>query len=167
MALETASKRDFGPLLKEVDEATAAMIGNRSDADAKVQEAIAAFETLVVEVLRGETLRALPDLGGRVFGLRVGVEGSAFAKLPTGRACIVLEAKGQLVLATAFSATSGHVQKLPKHFVRASLLVPYLRAANLALEIHVGAAKERGAEFRRVADLAERVKGFVGKELSH
>lgn len=153
---------DIGSLLTSVREATSAMVDARGDADEKARVAIEAVERELLKALDGESLRGLADLGDGVHGLRVGVEGSANAKLPkTGRAVPVLEAKGLLVVATMFDTGRAFIQRAPRGVIRASLLLPYMRVVELALGLHVRSADMRSAEFRRVSALADRVVAIM------
>ncbi len=149
--------RELGEVLSLVEEATSAMVEARLEADERARQAIEAVETKVVDALAGEALRGLPDLGDRVFGLRVGVDGSAHAKLPRGRPCMVFDAKGMLVVATLFDGGTAFVQRAPKGTIRASLLVPYLHSVHTALGIHVRSATSRTQEFHRISDLSKRI----------
>jgi hypothetical protein len=137
------------------------MVANRERADEKARDAIEMVEVAIREALGGETLRGLPDLGDRVFGLRVGVDGSAHARIPPKRPVLVLEAKGLLVLATISEKGTAFYQKAPRSMLKASLLVPYMRAVGTALRIHLEAAEKRAAEFARVVDLSGRVAAVL------
>lgn len=152
---------DFGAVLTAVKNATEAMVARRQEADARAHEAIQAIERSIVLVLGGETMRGLPDLGSRIFGLRIGVEGSAFAKLPVGKPTLIIDAHGMLVVATVFANGNTFTQKAPHTMVRASILVPYVRAVQMALDAHCQSAEQRGREFRRIVELSERISKSV------
>ncbi len=156
MASEQASG-DFGAALTAVRSATESMVARRKDADARAQDAIEAVERQLVSVLGGEVLRGLPDLGDGIYGLRIGVEGSAFAKLPVGRPVLVLEARGLLVMATLFASGAGFTQRAPRGTLRASALIPYVRAVSVAVDAHLQSADRRSAEFVRVSELSDKI----------
>ncbi len=105
-------------------------------------------------------MRGLPDLGDRVFALRVGAEGSLTAKLPERRPVLVLEAKGRLVLASKHGSAA-FLQAPPKALVVASTLEAYLRAVREALRLHCKAAETRRVAFLHLASLAERLSEAV------
>lgn len=133
------------------------MVESREEADRKARAAVELVERKLLLALDGESIRGMPDLGDRVYGIRVGVEGSQFAKLsPRTVGCLVLDQHGMLVIATMTGA-SAFVQRAPRGMIRASLFVPYMRAVRFALEAHLRQANRREAEFRRVRELAEKV----------
>lgn len=143
-------------LVARAGEATAGLKRARLAADAGAREAIFAVQKKLVEALAGETMRGLPDLGGRIFGLRLDAEGSAYARLQSGRPTPILEAKGHLVLASVHGK-EGFVQAVPTPMVTASLLEPYLRAVTRAIGLHLEGAGSRRRAFERMSDLAGRI----------
>lgn len=155
---------DIGSVLNAVKEATEAMVSKRAEADAKAADAIQVMERSLALVLRGEVLRGLPDLGGRTFGLRIGVEGSAFAKLVPGKPTLILDAHGMLVVATLLPNGTTFAQKAPHSFARASILVPYVRAVQQALEGHRRSAASRTGQFQRISALSTRIAEAVRAE---
>jgi hypothetical protein len=155
-----AGTRDLAEAIRaSVKEVTRSLKESRHEADELAREAIARVENALVNGLAGETMRGLPDLGDRVFGLRVDVDGSVFAALAPGRPSLVLGAKGQLILATRVGqiGTSVFVQKPPRSLIVASVFEPYMRAVVRAIEIHVAKAGVRCAEFSRISGLAKRI----------
>ncbi len=130
---------------------------SRAEADGKAREAIGAIERKLVEALNGETLKGLPDLGDRVFGLRVDVEGSAFAKIPRDRSVLILDVHGHLGIARWCRNTIFVQVPPPAALVVASLLSPYLRVVSRAIGVHLVAAEKRTASFEKVTELASRL----------
>ena len=133
------------------------MVVNRIEADEKALAAIELVEARLVEAIGQEHLRGLPDLGAKVYGLRVDVEGSSFARLPPKRTCLVLDSTGMLVAATLHGKDVAFVQRAPRGMIRASTFVPYMRAVEAALGLHKRHAERRGEEFRKIALLSSRI----------
>lgn len=153
---------NFENVLEAVRTATEAMVYRRSEADEKAGEAIDLVEKSLVAALGGEVLRGMSDLGDRVFGMRVSIDGSLSAKLPAnGSAHLVLNHHGMLVLASMHGAGTSFVQRPPRAMLRASILVPYMRAVREACALHVRAADRRAAEFGKISDLAGRIGAVV------
>lgn len=148
---------DFGVALSALRDATSAMVTSREDADEKAREAVEAVEASLIFALGREALRGLPDLGDGIHGLRIGVEGSQFAKLPRGRSVLVLDSKGMLVWATMFASGTAFVQRAPRALIRASILVPYMGAVGRALDLHLRSAETRTEEFRHISALGEKI----------
>jgi hypothetical protein len=150
---------DFGSVLSLMREATVAMVERRDEADAKAKEAISAIESALISVLNGEAMRGLTDLGGKIYGLRIGVDGSAFARLPVGKPTLILDAHGMLVVATLVSNGSSFVQRAPigGGLIRASLLVPYVRAVQTAIDTHTRSARQRTREFEKILKFSRKI----------
>jgi hypothetical protein len=142
---------------------TAALKDARGAADEKAREAILKIERRIEEALAGETLRGLPDLGDRVYGLRVGVEGSMNARLPQARAVLVVDARGRLVLASRHGGAA-FVQHPPRSMVVASILDSYIRTVGEALRLHMASALVRRDCFVRIEALASRICSAIGPE---
>lgn len=132
------------------------MVDRRMEADAKAREAVDLVERKLVQALDGESLRGSPNLGDKVFGFRVGVEGSQFAKLPKAAKCLVLDQHGMLIFVTTHGGTA-MVQRAPRGLVRASVLVPYVRAVKTAIDLHLRRVPQRSAEFERMTQLAAKI----------
>lgn len=133
----------------------------RSRADEEARKAIARVEQALCAALSGETLRGLPDLGDRVFGLRIAVEGSAFARLPRNRRVLILDAKGQLRAATLFPE-GVHAEAPEPSEVVASVLEPYLKTVQRGIELHLQSATKRTEVFERIASLASKLATVLG-----
>ena len=134
----------------------------RARADEDARAAIARVEKSLVEALGGETLRGLPELGDRVFGLRVEAEASAFARLPRNRRVLILDAKGRLRAATLFPE-GAHVEEPETHReVVASVLDPYLRTVQRGIELHLSSATKRTEVFDKIAALAAKLATVLG-----
>jgi hypothetical protein len=128
---------------------------SRSKADHESLRSIRAIEGELVAALAGETLSGMPDLGGRIFGMRVDEDGSAFARLPgTGRRCMILTAKGRLAIASIDGAGRSVTRPVEDHEVVASTFVPYIRVIELALLKHVAKARDRAEKFAQIARVA-------------
>lgn len=149
------------PEIERVRASTSGMKAARARADARAREAIARVEASLREALDGETLRGLPEIGGRVFGLRVGAEGSAFARLPRNRRVLILDSKGQLRAATMFQE-GVHVEAPDEREVVASVLDPYLRAVQRGIELHLRSATERTEVFERIAVVSSKLAEALG-----
>lgn len=137
------------------------LVRNRELADDAARDAIREIENALVVALQGETMRGLPDLGGKVFGVRVDPQASAFAPLPQRRTVLVLEAKGQLC-AVSRHGSEAFVARAPRSMVVASVLVPFIRAVGHAISLHLSAIGRRNAEFTKIADIARRICAEVG-----
>lgn len=134
----------------------------RVKADEEARDAILKMEQELVSSLDGETLSGLPDLGDRVYGLRlVGEDQPACSRLPEGRTVLVLTAKGQL-LAARIDGGSAFVQKAPFSMLNASQLAPFARAVERAVTLHVSRSAVRSDRFALIA----RVAADVRKSLS-
>lgn len=133
----------------------------REDADQSARDAIAMVQGKILDALRGEPLRGLPNLGDSVYGLRIELEGSFAAKLPPGRHVLILDAHGQIGLALRYGMVV-HVQTPPPAaFVRASVLTPYLEVVARALRGHLAAMERRGLDYEKVCQLAQRVTAVL------
>ena len=114
------------------------------------------MQEAISKALDGETMRGMPDLGDRTFGLRVGVEGSAFSRLPKNRRVLILDAKGRLLAAILFP--EGVFTEDPEEGeVVASVLEAYLNAVQRGIELHLRSATSRTETFERVSALAAKV----------
>lgn len=140
---------------------TANMKRARAWADDEARAAIMRVERSLREALDGETLRGLPELGGRVFGLRVEVEGSSFARLPRNRRVLILDTKGQLRAAILFPE-GVHLEAPDEKEVVASVLEAYLKTVQRGIELHLRSTTKRTEAFVRVAALAAKLATVLG-----
>ena len=147
--------------IDRVRSSTTGMKAARHVADEEARKAIARVEASLSEALEGETLRGLPELGGRVFGLRVGVEGSMFARLPRNRRVFIVDNRGRLMCATLFPE-GVFVEKPDDREVVASTLVPYLSTVQRGMTLHMESATKRTEQFTRIASLANKISTVLG-----
>lgn len=142
--------------IEHVKQSTRGMKAARVMADNAARLTIKRLEKELEEALDGETLRGLPDLGGRVFGLRVEVEGSTFARLPRNRRVLILDVRGQLRAATLFPE-GVYVEPPDEEEVVASVLEPFLRAVQRGMTLHSQSANKRAEAFIKIAALADKL----------
>lgn len=147
--------------IERVKESTCGLKHARGRADAEARAAIARLEKSLAEALDGESLRGLPELGGRVFGMRVGVEGSAYARLPRNRRVLIVDVKGRLRAATLFPE-GVYVEAPAEGEVVASVLDPYVKAVQRGIELHLQSATKRTEVFERIAALASKLATALG-----
>ena len=140
---------------------TSGMKTARELADSEARAAIARVEKALVEALDGEAMRGLPELGGRVFGLRVEVEASTFARLPRNRRVLILDRFGCLRAATLFPE-GAHVEGPEEGEVVASTLDPYLRTVQRGIALHLESATKRTEAFTKIAALAAKIANALG-----
>lgn len=141
--------------------ATLAMISARDIADDEAARVISRVEPAVIDMLGGGDLLDTPVIGGKFRGYRVG-DGSVFAFLPMRAAKLAIDAKGMLVVATAFSLDLTHVQRAPRPMLLARILDPYRDAMRVALQRHGAAAGKRGRKFEAVTATARRIAEVLG-----
>lgn len=147
--------------IERVRTSTRGMKNARAQADEEAKATIARVEKSLHEALDGETLRGLPELGGRVFGLRIEVEGSSFARLPRNRRVLILDAKGQLRAAILFPE-GAHIESPDDREVVASVLDAYLRTVQRGIALHLQSASRRTETFERVAALSRKLATVLG-----
>lgn len=140
---------------------TVGMKTARVRADDEARKAIARVERALAEALEGEALRGMPEIGGRVFGLRVDAEGSSFARLPRNRRVLIVDAKGRLRAAT-LGEHGVSLEEPSEEDVVASVLEPYLRTVQRGMTLHMESATKRTEVFAKIAALAAKLAAALG-----
>lgn len=156
MVLEAACER--------VIRATSEMKAARSHADESAAEAIEEIERRVAAALDREILMGLPDMGDRVYGVRVGADVSAFAKVPRGAPpCLAIDRHGMLVAVSITAGGTAFVQRAPRGMIKAGILEPYMSAMALAIDVHVRSAERRTEQFEIIRNIAERIRDVLNE----